>query len=286
MTPTRRLALVGSLAAILCVLPVASAAPAAGLQLSTATIRQGEAVEVTVSASEAGRNAVVRFAGKVWPLFPVGTDKLRTYLGTDPFTTPGARRISVESPGGTVLFSRTITVRKVSFLTRRLRFDPDKVPLLDPKLLIIERRKVGAALRNLSTEQLWEYPFIVPVEGRRTSPYGVLSVYQGKPRGWHRGTDFAAPVGTPIYAANHGIVVLADTLPVSGNAVFIDHGLGIVTSYLHMSKVHAGVGQRVRKGDLIGAVGSTGLATGPHLHWALRTNGSLVDPLHWVENER
>ncbi|MGH2395526.1 MAG: M23 family metallopeptidase [bacterium] len=286
MTPIKRLAIIAGLSAVLAVTAVPSAARADGIQLSTTVVRQGEAVEVTVSTAEVGRDAVVRFAGKVWPLFSIGSGRLRTYIGTDPFTASGARRITVESANGAVLFSRTITVRKVSFPTRRLRFDPDKVPLLDPKLLIIERQKVGAALRILSDEQLWEQPFIVPVAGRRTSPYGVISVYQGKPRGWHRGTDFAAPVGTSIYAANHGIIRLAEALPVSGNVVFIDHGMGIVTSYLHMSALHVRVGQSVRKGYLIGAVGSTGLATGPHLHWALRTNGTLVDPLHWVEAPR
>jgi len=79
------------------------------------------------------------------------------------------------------------------------------------------------------------------------------------------------------------IVRLAELLPVSGNAIFIDHGLGIVTSYLHLSGVHVRTGQRVRRGTMVGAVGSTGLATGPHLHWALRTNGLLVDPLPWAE---
>jgi len=284
MTPIKRLALIASLSAVLSVTVVPSAARADGIQLSTTVVRQGEAVEVTVSTAEVGRDAVVRFAGKVWPLFSIGSGRLRTYVGTDPFTTAGARRITVESPNGAVLLARTLTVRKVSFPTRRLRFDPDKIALLDPKLLAIERQKVGAALRSLSLDQYWEYPFIVPVKGRRTSPYGVISVYQRKPRGWHRGTDFAAPVGTPVYATNHGIVRLAESLPVSGNAVFIDHGLGIVTSYLHMSALHVRTGQQVRKGTLIGAVGSTGLATGPHLHWALRTNGSLVDPLPWAED--
>ncbi|HET6781863.1 MAG TPA: M23 family metallopeptidase [bacterium] len=271
------------LAAMLCAFLVSAAAPAPGIQLSATVVRQGEAVEVTVATAAVGANAVVRFAGRVWPLFSIGSGRLRTYLGTDPFTAPGARRITVESPNGAVLFARTLTVRKRSFPTRRLRFDPDKVALLDPKLLAIERQKVGAALRALAPDQIWEHPFIIPVEGRRTSPYGVISVYQGKPRGWHRGTDFAAPIGTPVYAANHGIVRLAELLPVSGNAIFIDHGLGIVTSYLHLSAVHVRTGQRVRRGTMVGAVGSTGLATGPHLHWGLRTNGLLVDPLPWAE---
>ncbi len=270
--------------AILLAFGVPTAAPAAGIELSATTIRQGEAVEVTVYISEVGPRPILRFAGKVWPLYRTGQDALRTYVGTDPFTTPGVRRMTVESGTrkGVVLFSRTIIVIKVVFPVRRLRFDPDKIALLDPKLVAIERQKVAAALRQLADVQLWEGSFMVPVEGQRTSPYGVLSMYQGRRRGWHRGTDFAAPVGTPVYASNNGIVRLAEPVPVSGNAVFIDHGFGIVTSYLHMSAIHVRAGQRVRKGEMIGAVGSTGLATGPHLHWGLRTNGVLVDPLPWT----
>lgn len=270
--------------AILFAFGVPTAAPAAGIELSATTIKQGEAVEVTVYVSEVGRNPVLRFGGRVWPLYRIGQEGLRTYIGTDPFTRPGTQRITVESGArkGVVLFSRGITVQRVSFPTRRLRLDPDKFALLDPKLIAIERQKVGTALRYLSSGQHWDGAFIVPVEGRRTSPYGVISVYQGRRRGWHRGTDFAAPVGTPVYAANHGIVRLAEPVPVSGNAVFIDHGFGVVTSYLHMSAIYVKAGQRVRKGTLIGAVGATGLSTGPHLHWALRTNGVLVDPLPWT----
>lgn len=274
-----------SLTTLACLwLGVSVAAPSSGIALSATSIQQGEVVEVTVYIAEVGSNPVLRFAGRVWPLYRVGREGLRTYLGTDPFTAPGTRRITVESATrkGVILFSRTITVHRVSFPTRRLRFDPDKIALLDPKLIAIERQKVGAALQSLSADTHWEPPFIVPVQGRRTSPYGVISVYQGRPRGWHRGTDFAAPTGTPVYAANHGIIRLAEPLPVSGNAVFIDHGTGIVTSYLHMSAIHVRTGQRIRKGVLIGAVGSTGLATGPHLHWGLRTNGMLVDPLQWL----
>ncbi|MGH2349374.1 MAG: M23 family metallopeptidase [bacterium] len=126
-----------------------------------------------------------------------------------------------------------------------------------------------------------------------TSPYGVVSVYchadcagsqrrQGQIRGFHRGVDLAAAAGTPVAAANDGIVRLAETLPLSGKAVLLDHGMGIVTSYLHQSAILVRPGQRVRRGEIIGRVGSTGLSTGPHLHWGLRINGVHVDPMPWT----
>lgn len=255
-----------------------------GLDLSSYTVRQGEVVLVTLSAAEVGPRPVLRFLNRTWPLYRQG-DYFRTYLGTDPTTPPGKHPVVADfknTEGRAFHVRNGLTVLRVAFPTRRLTLDPEKAALLDPKLVAIERRKVSAALRMLSAEQLWEGMFAIPVEGRRTSPYGVISVYQGRRRGFHRGTDFAAPTGTSVYAANHGIVRLAEPLPVSGNAVFIDHGFGIVTSYLHMSAIHVRAGQHVRKGDLVGAVGSTGLSTGPHLHWALRTNGVLVDPLLWT----
>lgn len=239
---------------------------------------------MTLTGTEVGPRPTLRFLNRTWPLYRQG-DSYRTYLGTDPMTPPGTHAVVVElttADGQAVSVSTALTVSRVAFPTRRLTLDPDTLALLDPKLVAIERRKVAASLRVLAADQFWEGAFAIPVQGRRTSPYGVISIYAGRRRGWHRGTDFAAPTGTPVYAANHGIVRLAEPLPVSGNAVFVDHGLGIITSYLHMSAIHVVVGQRVRKGVLIGAVGSTGLATGPHLHWGLRTNGVLVDPLPWT----
>ena len=179
----------------------------------------------------------------------------------------------------------TVTVVKETFAARRLRLDPSKEALFDPKLVAIERRKVGAAFRMISPRKLWAGPFMIPTTARRSSPYGVQSIYNETMHGWHRGTDFAAPLGSPVRAANHGVVRLAEEIPLSGNAVLIDHGLGVFTTYMHMSSITVRAGQRVRKGDLVGTVGSTGVATGPHLHWGLRVNGLYVDPLLWIVRE-
>lgn len=257
----------------------AAAAGAPVLEVTDAAIRQGEALGVVVHGAPG--DAVLRFAGRTWPLYQNG-DVRRTYLGTDAGTKPGAYALSVIA-GGRVLAKRTITVTKVAFRQRRLRLDPDREALFSPAMVAEEQRKLREALRVLGAEPMWEGTFITPVAaGRISSPYGLQSVYNGIVRGFHRGTDFAAPVGTPVRVANSGIVRLADALPLAGNAVFVDHGLGVLTGYFHMSKLAVRPGQRVRKGDLIGLVGSTGVATGPNLHWVVRVNGIYVDPIPWT----
>ena len=239
---------------------------------------------VTVVGPAPAGSLRVRFASRTWPLFKEDS-RWRTYLGTDPTTTPGMRTVSVEAvtgAGDRILARATVKVIRVSFGRRRLMLDPRTLALLDPKLIELERRKVQRALSVLQPVQLWRGPFGRPVSSRVTSGYGVLSIYQGRVWGFHRGVDFGAEVGTPVRAANDGIVRLAETLPVSGNAVLVDHGLGVVTSYLHLSEILVRPGQQVRNGEVIGRVGSTGLATGPHLHWGLRVNGVHVNPLPWA----
>jgi murein DD-endopeptidase MepM/ murein hydrolase activator NlpD len=227
----------------------------------------------------------VSFAGRTWPVYPAGPTAWRTVLGTDPTTRPGRQTVTVEavaSTGARVLVRREVTVLKVAFPTRRVTFDPEQAALLTPEAVARERRRVREALREAHPEQLWEDPLLLPIEGVVSSPYGVLSVYQGQTRGFHGGVDFPAPEGVPVRAAGDGIVRLAELLPLSGNAVFVDHGLGVITSYLHMSEISVRPEQRLRKGEVIGRVGSTGLATGPHLHWGLRVNGVRVDPMPWT----
>jgi murein DD-endopeptidase MepM/ murein hydrolase activator NlpD len=248
-------------------------------------LAQGEALDVTVAIPGGAERVSLRFAGRAFRLYATGPGAWRTIVGTDPLSPPGAHAIVVEAVGsaGAPLSARLpVRVRKVTFPTRRLAFDPERRALLRPEVAARERERVNAALRVLHPAPLWDGPFARPVEGPISSPYGVLSIYHGRVRGFHTGTDFAAPEGTAVYAAAEGIVRLAEELPLSGRAVLVDHGLGVVTSYLHLSSISARVGQRVRKGERIGHVGSTGLATGPHLHWGMRANGVRVDPMPWT----
>jgi len=261
-----------------------SAGPSVTVAVTPAALAQGGTLAVTVTGDVPEGRLQVRFAGRVWPLYR-DADRWRTYLGTDPTTAAGTRAVIVElvnQDGARVLAQRSITVRRVAFLRRRLTFDPETLALLTPEKVAEEQAKVAAGLRVLSPAQQWAGSFQMPVAGTITSPYGVISVYQGTAHGWHRGVDIAAPEGEVVRAANSGIVRLAEPLPLSGNTVIIDHGLGLITFYMHMSAVEVIVNQYVARGAVIGLVGSTGLATGPHLHWGLRVNGVYVNPLLWL----
>ena len=261
-----------------------SAAAVVLVAVAPARLPQGGAVVVTVRGPVPEGTMQVRFASRTWPLYQVG-DRWQTYMGTDPETIVGLRPVVIElvqQEGVQVLARRSVTVGQVRFPQRYLTFAPGTAALLDAKLVEEEHTKLAAALRTLEPAPLWAGAFRIPVVGPITSVYGVASVYQGGSQGWHHGVDIAAPEGQPVYAANSGIVRLAEPLPLSGIAAIVDHGMGILTYYMHMSAVDVSVGQRVRTGEMIGRVGSTGLATGPHLHWGVHVNGIYVDPLRWA----
>ncbi len=267
--------------------PAAPAAipPALVVQVSRSSIHQGDAIRLTLMTPAPGARVTVRFIGRTWPVYPAGQTTWRTVLGTEPTTPSGRQPIVVEAvstSGVRSVVRRDAAVIRVSFPTRRITFQPEQNALLTPENVAQERTLVQEALRVLSPDQLWEDPLALPIEGVAGSGYGVLSIYQGVVRGFHGGVDFPAPAGTPVRAAADGIVRLAEPLPLSGNAVMIDHGLGVVSSYLHMSAIEVRAGQRVKKGEVVGLVGSTGLATGPHLHWGLTINGVRVNPMPWT----
>lgn len=134
-------------------------------------------------------------------------------------------------------------------------------------------------LNTVSPKSLLDGPFMIPAEGDCTSPFGIPRVYTARDRSYHRGMDIGNAEGTPIRAANSGTVLIAEQLFVRGNFILIDHGEGLLSEYMHLSKLTVSAGAFVRKGDIIGHMGATGLATGPHLHWGIRTGTVCVDPL-------
>ena len=144
--------------------------------------------------------------------------------------------------------------------------------------------EITAAFRKEVTDQrYWAEPLIAPVPGCMTSLFGVRRLHNGKPTGdYHGGLDLRAPAGQPIRATAAGVVKIARQLNVHGGTVAIDHGQGLESMYLHMSKIAATEGAMVAQGDVIGYAGSTGRSTGPHVHWTLYANGVPVNPLQWV----
>src|SRR5690606_42048472 len=130
----------------------------------------------------------------------------------------------------------------------------------------------------------WTEPFLMPITGTETSGFADARRYaQGGPVSYHNGLDLAAPTGTPVQATNDGRVMVAGAYPIKGGWIMIDHGFGVSSVYFHLSKIDVEVGQRVQRGDLIGEVGSTGLSTGPHLHWEMRVREAPTNPVVWVD---
>jgi murein DD-endopeptidase MepM/ murein hydrolase activator NlpD len=262
-------------------LEVNASAPggAATLEVSASTVVQGQTVRVRLTATPS-LPPTLESGGRRVPMF-VHRGGYEAFLGTSPLTPPGrlTLRVSLHRDGRLVVLTRTVRVRPGTFGIRRLRVPPR---LLDPELVALERRKILRATAHPLPAPQWDGPFRLPVDGPVTSNYGVRSIYNDVPAGYHLGVDFRADEGTPVVAAQRGLVTLAELLPLGGQTVVIDHGVGIFTTYLHLSAIEVRAGQPVRAGDRIGRVGSTGLSTGPHLHWGLRVHGVLVDPLEWT----
>jgi murein DD-endopeptidase MepM/ murein hydrolase activator NlpD len=210
-------------------------------------------------------------------------------LGLDPLTPTGAYPLALQAvqagSGDQLTMQETLTVTAGTFSTLRLAIPADRQSLLDPALAEAERKKVDAVFAQVSPTRLWAGTFALPLAGepRTTSPFGQLRSYgNGPPSSYHSGHDFGADTGTPVMAPITGTVALAEPLQVRGQVIILDHGLGVLTGYWHLSQIDVAVGQLVGKGQVIGLVGNTGLSTGPHLHWELRVHEVPVDPLQWT----
>ena len=152
-----------------------------------------------------------------------------------------------------------------------------------PEARALERRTLERVFAAAVSTPFWDQPFRQPITGVDTSGFGSPRRYVvDGPVSYHEGTDLAASAGTPIQAANDGVVVVADFFPIKGGLVVIDHGGGVTSLYFHQSEIEVSVGERVSRGQVIGRVGTTGLSTGPHLHWEVRVAGVPTNPMAWV----
>jgi murein DD-endopeptidase MepM/ murein hydrolase activator NlpD len=152
---------------------------------------------------------------------------------------------------------------------------------------IEEEQAITKKIYDQSTPELfWSGSFSMPMKSRLTSPFGTRRRYNGETRNFHAGVDFLAAKGSPVFASGAGRVVLAQDLYFSGNAVIIDHGQGLYTQYIHLSRFKVKVGDLVQVGQQIAWSGNTGRTTGPHLHFGSVLHGVRVHPLRVIEATR
>jgi murein DD-endopeptidase MepM/ murein hydrolase activator NlpD len=163
---------------------------------------------------------------------------------------------------------------------------PDSMVSLSQSELERHRRESAAvdkALASYRPRREWSLPFLRPARGEISSRYGLRRILNGQPRSPHRGIDLRTGYGQPVRACAEGRVALTGEHYFAGRSVYIDHGLGVVSMYFHLSEISVEEGQRVSRGQSVGLSGKTGRTTGPHLHFGVSIRGNLVDPLPLLE---
>ncbi|MGD0940616.1 MAG: M23 family metallopeptidase [Terracidiphilus sp.] len=176
--------------------------------------------------------------------------------------------------------SRIVEIQPPQYRTGSLTVAPEFVEP-DPqamKQIEADQQLKEKVFASSAAEPLWRGNFRAPVTAPATSSFGMRRTFNGKLASIHKGMDFRARPGTPVRAGNSGVVVLAGPLYYEGNCVIIDHGLGLFTLSMHLSRIDVNEGQHVAPDDRIGLSGATGRVTGPHLHWAVRWQGAYLDP--------
>jgi len=186
---------------------------------------------------------------------------------------------ATEANGGELHASQQVDVLPGSYKTTTLHVEEKYVAPDAATLERIAADKVvkDAAFAHQVSEPLWNGSFRSPVPFAPTDSFGTRRMFNGKLASIHRGTDFHAPSGTPVVAANDGVVIIAQGMFYEGNLVVVDHGQQFSTLYMHLSKIEVKVGDRVHKGQRLGLSGATGRVTGPHLHLGVRWQGNYVD---------
>jgi murein DD-endopeptidase MepM/ murein hydrolase activator NlpD len=198
-------------------------------------------------------------------------------------TKPGTYNLAIEAvlrDARVLRQVRPVTVRAAKYKTSRLTV-PEKYVTPDPetlKRIAAEKEIKSQAFAHFISTPVWSGNFVAPVSTEVSEAYGTSRTFNGKLASVHRGLDFHAPMGTPVLASNAGEVVLARELFYEGNCVVIDHGLGFMTMYMHLSQFDLKEGDKVEKGQTIALSGDTGRATGPHLHMSVRWSGEYLDP--------
>jgi len=231
----------------------------------------------------------IEFGGHSYQVFrhPSGRDGLYAALIGIPYPTkPGPQELKLNYSDTTGNKSRLIPFQVVAgkYKTDILKVDGRRVNpnKADRRRAIREHQEVKLVYAGGISKRLWDGKFQLPVDNEISSLFGNRRVFNGQLRSYHNGLDFRSPKGTPVYAANSGVVKLAKNLFYSGNAVIIDHGTGIFTIYAHLSKIKTAPGRRIEKGQLLGLSGATGRVSGPHLHWGVKLNAVAVNPLRFV----
>ncbi|MEO0488117.1 MAG: M23 family metallopeptidase [Cyanobacteria bacterium J06635_15] len=270
--------------AILVVFASHQPAQAYQVEVSPSSPQLGDTLAVVIRTEQANRGTAptITVGDRQYPSFPIGGDRFRALVPTSPVDQPG--QLTLQIDGAESTRNIAVNLRNRSFPTQRVTLAPGRAGLEGTDY---EFRRLAELKALVTPEQYWNGPMTRPSSGQVSSVYGVRRYYNGvfAQDYYHRGVDYAAPTGSPAVAPAAGRVVLvgrvADGFQLNGNTVGIDHGQGVASVFIHLSQIDVNEGDFVQAGQRVGAIGSTGFASGPNLHWGLYVNQVAVDPVPW-----
>jgi murein DD-endopeptidase MepM/ murein hydrolase activator NlpD len=252
------------------------------VRLSNRQPAQGEPLLVEVSPLPRADNVVMIWKGREIPMKEDGPGRFLGLIGIDLLDPPGKAVLSLVAMegGNPSRFDTQIEVRKKAFPVQELTL-PKEMTRFDAATLARinrEAQRLTERFSRVSTPPAWSFPFLPPVAEFRAKGFGSRRVINGEPRSPHAGVDVNLPAGTPVVAIADGTVAFAGKQFFGGNSVVLDHGGEVYSVYYHLQEYVVSEGQKVSRGERIGAVGASGRATGPHLHFSVRAAGGRIDP--------
>lgn len=260
---------------------------------SSSSVFQGDTVRVDIQTDSLLNQGTIYFNREKYTLFNNPNFDgdgygYMAYVGVSRFTRPDAYVSTISllfQDGSTFTKTDSLKVLDASFPRSVITLPAEKSKIVDrPSYLSSEAAIIGKAFKTITRKRYFSKPFILPTTGSITTQFGAYRITNGKESGRHSGTDIGNIEGTPVVASNRGRVILTEPFVYHGNTVMIDHGMGIISIYNHLSRIDVSPDQFVEQGQRIGLMGSTGVATGPHVHWGIGVQNVRINPVYWVEH--
>jgi murein DD-endopeptidase MepM/ murein hydrolase activator NlpD len=266
-------------------LPYLNAVSRPEVYLSSDRISKGDLILIRIKA-EKGEKVRFKWRGKEISLIPdADGTSWRGFLAADLNLKSGRYKALVTvSPLG---YKKQLDIEVVDkdYGVRNLTLPEAMVTLDEETLKRVSKESdiINGLWRLPASAAVWRGSFLRPIEGEVVGAFGTGSIINNQPRSPHTGVDLKGEEGTPIKAVNDGKVILICDHFFTGKSIFLDHGADIISMYFHLQEIDVKEGDMVRKGQIIGLVGSTGRVTGPHLHWGMRINGARINPLSLID---
>lgn len=254
---------------------------------------QGHTLKIQFQSNKEVKNASISIFSKSYPFVPESENSLiyETFVPVkcEEMARENIFQINIEdNVGNKTTIENKFKVESYPFKKQNLTIAPEKIQ--ESKDNGLPEKQLESKLQELSEKsspkKLWEGIFYLPIENQEiTTDFGVLRTTKERGKYYHAAIDLKAGAKDPVWAAQDGIVIVKNRYAHSGNTIVIDHGAGVFTLYFHLNDfAKIDVGDKIKKGQLVGSVGKTGYATGYHLHWEMRIKNVQVNPLQWIKS--